>query len=137
MLATIQKKNTQSLPSDKSLHLAIKPNKMKIIQYTITVFVLGFTLISCETNKRISVTVIDKITRKPIDSVFTEVNAGKNGDYTKNSTKGYTNSSGKFETHMMIGCAFGCYDVYMKYSKNGYVQKTELNKTEGLIELEH
>jgi hypothetical protein len=36
----------------------------------------------------------------------------------------------------MIGCAFGCYDIYTHYIKLGYAKKTELNKTEGLVELE-
>ncbi len=108
---------------------------MKII---ITIlYTLIITLFSCESNKLISVTVIDKITREPIDSVLIEINAGKNGDYTKNTAKGYTNSEGKFETHMMIGCAFGCYDIYTKYSKTGYVKVVDLNKTEGIIELNH
>lgn len=110
---------------------------MKTIQLIIALLVLGITLVSCEANKLISVTVVDKVTKQPVDSVFVKVNAGKNGDYTKNSTSGYTNSSGKFETHMMIGCTFGCYDIYIDYDKSGYVHKTEFNKTEGVVELEH
>jgi 5-hydroxyisourate hydrolase-like protein (transthyretin family) len=110
---------------------------MKTIRFTIAVIIIGITLISCETNKIISVKIIDKVTRQPIDSVFVEVKAGKNGDYTKNYAKGYTNSEGKFETQMMIGCAFGCYDIYMEYDKKGYTHKSELNKTEGTVELEH
>jgi hypothetical protein len=110
---------------------------LKTIRFTILIVILGITLISCETNKQISVTVIDKLTKQPIDSVLIEVKAGKNGDYTKNYAKGYTDSNGKFETNMMIGCSFGCYDIYMEYDKNGYAHKKELNHTEGLIELEH
>ncbi len=102
----------------------------------IVVFILMFSLLSCEANKLISVTVIDKLSRKPVDSVLVEINAGKKGDYNKNVAAGYTNSEGKFETHMMIGCAFGCYDIYTKYSKIGYTKLVDLNKTEGIIELE-
>lgn len=109
---------------------------MKTILLITAILILGITLISCEANKLISVTVIDKITRQPIDSVSIEVKAGKNGDYSKNNAKGYTNADGKFETHMMIGCAFGCYDIYIEYKKSGYVHKIELNQTEGLVELE-
>ena len=65
---------------------------MKIIRFTIAVVIIGITLISCEEYKLISVTVVDKVTRRPVDSVFIEVKAGKNGDYTKNNAKGYTNS---------------------------------------------
>lgn len=90
---------------------------------------------SCEANKHISVTVLNSLTKQPLDSVLVKVNAGKNGDYNKSTSEGYTNSSGKFETYMMIGCAFGCYDIYISYSKNGYKDKKELNNTEGAIEL--
>lgn len=109
---------------------------MKTIQFITTFLVIGIILVSCEANKNISVTVVDKITKQPVDSVFIEIKAGKNGDYTKNYSSGYTDSNGKFETQMMIGCAFGCYDIYMEYTKVGYAFKKELNTTEGLVELE-
>ena len=109
---------------------------MKKLNFIIAIFIAGSALISCEANKLISLTVIDKITKQPIDSVLIEVKAGKNGDYNKSHAKGFTNTLGKFETHMMIGCALGCYDIYLEYDKSGYVHKKELNKTEGLVELE-
>lgn len=37
---------------------------------------------------------------------------------------------------MMIGCSFGCYDIFMEYSKSGYTRKKALNMTEGVVELE-
>ncbi len=110
---------------------------MRTIQFTFAVIISAIIFSSCEANKLISVTVIDKTTKQPVDSVFIEVKAGKNGDYNKNHALGYTDSNGKFETNMIIGCAFGCYDIYMEYGKKGYVSKTELNKTEGTVELEH
>ena len=109
---------------------------MKTIRFNLAIFIIGITLLSCETNKLISVMVIDNQTRQPIDSILVEISAGKNGDYTKSGAKGYTNSKGEFKTHIMIGCAFGCYDIYTNYSKSGYIKKIDLNKTEGLIELE-
>jgi hypothetical protein len=96
---------------------------------------IAILFISCETNKHISVTVLNSLTKQPIDSVFVKVNAGKNGDYNKNNSQGFTNSAGKFDTYMMIGCAFGCYDIYVSYSKEGYQEKKDLNITEGTIEL--
>ncbi len=109
---------------------------MRTITFSIILLIIGVTLVSCETNKQISVIVVDKLTKQPIDSVLIEVKAGKNGDYTKNYATGYTDKKGKFEISMMIGCSFGCYDIYMEYDKNGYVHKKELNHTEGIIELE-
>jgi hypothetical protein len=108
---------------------------MNIFQSLIVAF-LAIIMISCEANKLISVTVVDKSTKQPIDSVYVKINAGKNGDYTKNQAAGYTDTAGKFETYMMIGCAFGCYDIYITYTKNGYNIKEDLNKTEGTVELE-
>ena len=103
------------------------------ISYFIFTLIIAVSLISCEGYKHISVTVIDEVTREPIDSVFVKINAGKNGDYNKNYDEGYTNISGKFETDMMIGCSFGCYDIYMEYSKKGYETRTDLNLIEGRI----
>ncbi len=97
--------------------------------------VFGITMISCETNKHLSVTVIDSVTKQPIDSVFVKVTAGKNGDFTKSGCEGYTNASGLFDSYMMIGCSFGCYDIYMEYTKKGYETKKDFNLTEGTIEL--
>ena len=98
-------------------------------------FVLAISpfLTSCETNKHISVTVVDAITKEPLDSVFVKVRAGKNGDYTKNYSEGYTDTTGKFQTDMMIGCSGGCYDIYMDYAKTGFKNKTDFNITEGTV----
>ncbi|MEI6122866.1 MAG: hypothetical protein WCQ95_04490 [Bacteroidota bacterium] len=96
---------------------------------------IALALMSCEANKLISVRVIDKTTRQPIDSVYIEVKAGMNGDYHKSYRDGFTNANGKFETQMMIGCSFGCYDIYTVYSKKGYTDKTDFNKTECVVEM--
>ncbi len=108
----------------------------KIVLFIVTILIGGTALVSCEQNKLITVTVVDKLTKQPLDSVYIEIKAGKKGDYTKANKSGYTNSAGKFETHMMIGCSFGCYDIFMEYSKSGYTRKTELNRTDGVVELE-
>ena len=93
-------------------------------------------IIACESQKHILVTVIDEDTKQALDSVFVQVNAGKNGNYNKNSDEGFTNESGEFETYMMIGCSFGCYDIQMTYTKPGYKKLIQLNNTTGKISLE-
>lgn len=94
------------------------------------------TLIACESQQHISVTVVDKDSGEVLDSVFVQVNAGKNGSYDKNSADGFTDENGKYETYMMIGCSFGCYDIQMSYSKSGYKNLIQLNNTSGTISLE-
>jgi hypothetical protein len=108
--------------------------KAKIILVLLTVTV-AIVMTSCEANKHLSVTVIDAITKKPIDSVYVRVTAGKNGDFTKSGCEGYTNGAGLFDAYMMIGCSFGCYDIIMEYNKAGYEVRKDFNLTEGTIEL--
>jgi len=93
------------------------------------------TFVACESQKHISVTVIDEVTRQPLDSVFVQVDAGNNGVYNKNSDDGFTDESGKYETYMMIGCSFGCYDIRMTYTKSGYEKLIQLNNTIDTISL--
>ncbi len=108
----------------------------KINFSAISIFLIisfAVVMMSCESNKHIFVKVFDSKTMKPLDSVFMQVNAGKNGDYNKSTTLGYTNTSGLFEKYLMIGCSGGCYDIYIQYSKKGYVEKKDFNVTEGNI----
>ncbi len=107
--------------------------KLKLLALLLEVFTIASLLSSCETNKHILVTVIDSATNQPIDSVNVKVNAGKNGDYNKSYSEGFTDENGKFETSLMIGCSFGCYDIYIEYSKAGYKNKKDFNITEGSV----
>jgi hypothetical protein len=77
-------------------------------------------LAGCEAQKEMFVTVYDHVTSKPIDSVHVVIKAGKNGDYNKSGAEGYTDSTGKFHASFMIGCSFGCYDIFMELHKKGY-----------------
>jgi len=77
-------------------------------------------LAACEAQKEFLVTVNDHVTGKPIDSVHVVFKAGKNGDYNKSGAEGYTDSTGKFHASFMIGCSFGCYDIFMELHKKGY-----------------
>lgn len=91
---------------------------MKII-LIILCFSVGL-FCSCEYNQIVSVSVRDAITNQPLDSVFVEFKAGKNDDFTKSSTRGYTDSTGYYVGEFMIGCSFGCYDYFFECSKPGY-----------------
>lgn len=105
-------------------------------KFKIVVYLALLTLIACESQQHILVTVIDEDTELALDSVFVQVDAGKNGNYNKNSAEGFTNDSGEYETYMMIGCSFGCYDIQMTYTKPGYKKLIQLNNTTGKISLE-
>jgi hypothetical protein len=112
---------------------------MKTIIFSIFFF-LGFMLFSCEGPKYFSVTVVDKQTQQPIDSVLVKVivKAGKKEKSAYN-LQGYTDSAGKFIRDEMIGYGLSMrrWDFYMEYDKTGYLHKSEVNKTEGTVELEH
>jgi hypothetical protein len=94
------------------------------------------TLWSCESRVYMKLTCRDAATKEPLSGVKIDVGAGFDGDYTKNSATGETDSAGYFETDMMIGCPGKCYDIYITYTKSGYKTKKELNITEGEILLE-
>ncbi|MBI5538699.1 MAG: hypothetical protein HY951_01470 [Bacteroidia bacterium] len=112
---------------------------MKKLMFSISLF-LGFILFSCEGPKYFAVTVVDKQTKKPIDSVLVKVivKAGKKEKSAYN-LQGYTDSAGKFIRDEMIGYGLSMrkWDFYMEYDKSGYQHKSEVNKTEGTVELEH
>jgi hypothetical protein len=91
----------------------------------VSIVLLG--LIACESNKQVFVTVCDNVSKKPLDSVLVVIKAGNNGNYNKSGAKGYTDSAGKFNTFFMIGCSFGCYDVFVEFHKKGYAPLTSFN----------
>ena len=112
----------------------MKKNKFSFI---ITIIVLF--LAACEGPKIFSVTVIDKATQRPIDSVFVvvKVKAG-NKEQSAYNLEGFTDASGKFTREEMIGYGLSLqrWHFYMEYDKKGYVHKTETDRTEGVVELE-
>ena len=97
--------------------------------------ILVTTFLSCESQVSIAVTCVDSETKQPIEGVKVLVEAGKNGDYTKAGGEGYTSADGRFDMSMMIGCAFGCYDIYITYIKDGYQTKKDFNVLTGRIDL--
>jgi hypothetical protein len=105
---------------------------MKKLLMILTLVVL-FSLLACEANKQLFVTVFDKASKKPVDSVLVLIKAGKNGDYSKSGAQGFTDSNGKFNASFMIGCSFGCYDVLVEFHKNGYAPLTKFNPNDSSI----
>ncbi|HKK66876.1 MAG TPA: hypothetical protein VJ946_01650 [Bacteroidales bacterium] len=103
---------------------------------TLIIALAAIAFISCESQRQISVHVFDKNTGAPLDSVLVDVNAGKNGDYTKSSASGYTDESGHFETSIMIGCTFGCYDIQTTYTKDNYKTVVLLNDERDTVEMQ-
>jgi hypothetical protein len=86
----------------------------------IVLLIFMLCLAACEAQKEFLVTVNDHVTGKPIDSVQVVFKAGKYGDFNKSGAEGYTDSTGKFRASFMIGCSFGCYDIFMELHKKGY-----------------
>jgi hypothetical protein len=111
---------------------------MKI--FNLSILIIGLILVSCEGPKYFSVTVVDKITQQPIDSVLVKV-VVKAGDTEKSqyNLEGYTDSAGQFIRDEMIGYGLSMkkWDFYMEYDKPGYAHKSEMNRTEGVVEMEH
>lgn len=93
----------------------------KILATIMAISIAVVFLQSCEAEKTVQVTVLDKVTQEPIDSVYVQFHAGKNNDYTKSGTSGHTDENGLFIGSFMIGCTFGCYDYYFECIKPGYV----------------
>lgn len=109
---------------------------MKSYTLTFSLFITALFIVSCEGPKYFNVTVVDKLTQQPIDSVLVKVvvKAGKTEKSAYN-LQGYTDSAGKFVGEEMIGYGLSLkrWDFYMEYIKEGYAPKTELNRTEGLV----
>lgn len=106
-----------------------------MIKNLTSIFVVLLCLIfsSCERHLVLSGKVVDSATNEPIDSVFVEFNGGKKGNYNKSHCETYTDLTGNYETSMMIGCAFGCYDFISSFSKTGYKTKQEFNFENGTV----
>jgi hypothetical protein len=95
--------------------------KNKLISLLVLIFIATTIMLSsCESYQTVELTVKDSETGLALDSVYVEVKAGKNGNYDMSGTSGYTDSTGFFSGNFMIGCAFGCYDIYVECSKPGY-----------------
>ena len=100
-----------------------------------TILLTTALLISCEAQKHINVLVLNKQTNQPMDNVFVKVMAGKGNDFTKSGDQGLTDSTGRYETHIMIGCSGGCYDIKINYSKEGFQTFETMNKIKDTVYL--
>jgi hypothetical protein len=74
-------------------------------------------LYSCDCNQNVSGTVLDKATKQPIDSAYTQ-NANKNHDYA------YTNRQGYFKLQSISGGFRKCPAMLVAVTKKGYEIKT-------------
>ncbi|HQP04325.1 MAG: hypothetical protein KBB11_08015 [Bacteroidales bacterium] len=117
----------------------IPKTTMNTIKLAVVLIVIGIFTVSCEGPIYFNVTVVDKITQQPIDSVLVKVIV-KVGDKEKSAynLQGYTDTAGNFIRDEMIGYGLSLrqWDFYMEYEKEGYIKKTEINHTDGLVELE-
>lgn len=114
-----------------------KKSNLIISMTVIALITFSMLLTSCESYQTVELTVKDSVTGLPLDSVFVEVKAGKNDNYELSGTSGYTDSTGNFSGSFMIGCAFGCYDIYVECSKSGYKKYvSEINVIEETAFLE-
>ena len=112
----------------------IKMN-LKTTLKLLSLLLFVIVLISCEAQKHINLVVLNKQTNAPIDSVFVKVTAGKGDDFTKSGDEGYTNSTGKYETYIMIGCSGGCYDIKINYDKEGFKTVETMNQIKDTVYL--
>ncbi|MBK6950790.1 MAG: hypothetical protein IPH24_01755 [Crocinitomicaceae bacterium] len=104
-------------------------NKSLILLFSILFFV------ACESHVEIAVQCVDAQSNEPIEGVAVSVNAGMDGDYTKSTDSGITDSNGWYKTDIMIGCPGKCYDIYITYEKDGYDLRKDLNVTDGVVKL--
>ncbi len=108
-------------------------NQMKIRLFLLICSLCLLT--ACESNVEIAVQCVDAQTNEPIQGVAVSVNAGLNGDYSKSTDSGFTDSFGWYKTDIMIGCPGKCYDIYITYEKDGYDLRKDLNVTDGVVKL--
>lgn len=106
-----------------------------MVKNKIIYFLFIFLISSCESMKKIEVQCVDAQTGQPLSGVKVSVNAGLDGDYTKSTASGETDSAGWYKTDLMIGCSAGCYDIYITYEKEGYDERKDLNEIEGVVKL--
>lgn len=85
--------------------------------FPIGLVLLCITLLSCESHEEVHMVIIDKSTNLPIDSVYVNIGAGLDGDFTKSGIEGYTDSTGQFFGNFMAGFK---YKTKMTCSKEGY-----------------
>lgn len=108
---------------------------MKAMPKLLLLLWILIVLISCEAHTEINVLVLNKVTGSPINDVFVKIMAGKGDDFTKSEEEGFTNEEGIYETHLMIGCAGGCYDIKINYNKEGFESLETMNQTQDTVYL--
>lgn len=78
------------------------------------------TVASCEGYRTADGIVKDAVSNMPLDSVLVKVETG--------TQEMLTDSTGTFDVHNRLGgCMFGCKDITVSFSKEGFVKKTVTN----------
>ena len=100
-----------------------------ILTSTFLLILIGLT--SCEGSRSSNGIVYDAQTGEPLDSVKVNVLSAEKIYYT--------DSTGAFEVRNNLGpCTFGCEDIVIQYSKEGYQTRTLVNEdSDGDIYLYH
>jgi hypothetical protein len=94
----------------------------------LSVIVSICALTSCEGYRCGNGRALDKVTNKPLDSVFCEVLTG--------SKTMYTDSTGKFNLCNNFGGCAPCKDITIQFSKTGYKTTSVENPVDAIIYLE-
>ena len=105
-----------------------------------TALLLAFcALFSCEYRAEYEFTVLDKETKRPLDSVLVTIRLYSGGaERTAYRRTGYTNTMGIMEKSQMIGSGLSTSrnEHKISFEKVGYKTKTEENLLQGTILLE-
>lgn len=112
---------------------------MKTILRTAAFTLALSALYSCEYPTRYDFTVLDKETKRPLDSVLVTVRLYAGGaERTAYRRTWYTNELGIMKKSQMIGSglSFSRNEHRISFEKSGYKTKTEENLLQGTILLE-
>lgn len=92
-------------------------------------FSVLFLLASCEGYRMAHGTVMDSVTKQPLDSVYCFCFTADRGMYT--DTTGYYEAS-----NYMGSCVPRCRDIVIRFSKAGYKNLELVNPTDTLVYME-
>jgi hypothetical protein len=105
-----------------------------------TAFILALcALLSCEYRAEYEFTVLEKATKRPLDSVLVTIRLYSGGvERTAYRRTGYTNTLGMMKTSQMIGTGLNTSrsEHRISFEKAGYKTVTEENLLQGTILLE-
>lgn len=87
---------------------------LNLIKYSAVSICISLILLSCEGFRVAEGVVVDAYNLNPLDSVMVKVITAKN-------MIEYTDSLGQYSvTNRIASCVFGCEDIIVEFSKQGY-----------------